>query len=80
MGGNQYKITVNCYEFTLEEARARYRVTRGRVTPIVRPYKVYIDTVDVGKASIMGFAARGDVELTFTSPVPMRYLTYTGHI
>lgn len=80
-GGHQYRIDAQLYEFTLAEARARFRIAGAGVRPM-RPvwnnYTVYIDTVNIGQARLLGLAARGGVELTFLTAVPMQYLTYAG--
>lgn len=76
--GHQYKMGGLCYEYSIQEAAARFRIP-ARVPALVNGWKVYLDAVNIGNSTLIGITPRGGVELTFITPILPRFITHIGY-
>ena len=92
--GHNYRIDAECHEFSLLEAAEKYKKSEsftwkkwkrqneqhqtGYPPKVFKDYKIYVDNLIIGQATLLAMTPRGGVELTFISPVLYKNITYIG--
>ncbi|MGH7869311.1 MAG: hypothetical protein ACREP9_17160 [Candidatus Dormibacteraceae bacterium] len=76
-GGHGYKVEAQMYEFAIDQAALRYRID-AKIPALVKNWRVYINAVNIGQATLIAMTPRGGAELTFITPVLYEHLHYLG--
>jgi hypothetical protein len=76
--GYQYLVEGWCYEYSIHQAAQRFRIA-AKIPGLVKGWKVYVETMNVGQATLIAMTPAGGVELTFITPILYKHIKYKGY-